>query len=515
MNIARHLANTARWHGDWPAVISPQGELSYAELEARAECLANSMVASGLRKGDRVAVLMPNRLEFLEIMFACFRAGFVFVPMHFRLTAFEVSYILSNSGASLFFLDTRIPDAEDIANARPSSTRLVVFDGNADGENYTEFLSRGDSRIALADVSAEDLAWLFYTSGTTGRPKGAMLSHGNLEALALGLIANIDPVHPGDRILHAAPMSHASGLCVLHHVSRGSAHVLLPYESLDPEHVLATVQSRGVTTMFLVPTMIERLLDEAERRTHDLKSLHTVIYGGSPMPLRVLRRAHAVFGPIFVQLYGQGEAPHVLSVLPKSEHRLGHAERPTETFTALKSAGRECLGTEVRIVDDEDSVLPANEIGEVVARSGVVMRGYWHDPAATKQALRGGWLHTGDLGFLDEHGYLFLTDRMKEVIISGGMNVYAREVEEAVHKHPAVREVAVVGVPNDKWGEAVKAFVVLHPGMSASAEEIIGVCQGVLAGYKKPKLVEFLPTLPKGATGKILKRALREKAMSS
>jgi acyl-CoA synthetase (AMP-forming)/AMP-acid ligase II len=493
-NIANHLQLTASHFGSQTAINYNERKLSYDEVNGRSARLASWLGNKGLKIGDTVALQSANRVEILEIMYACFRAGLTVVPIHFKLQGSEVTYILSNSGAKLFFTDnvseTRLPDEIEIGGAQ-----------------YEQMLATPRASCDPADVPSGHPAWLFYTSGTTGRPKGATLTHGNLEALVLGLLAEIDPAKLTDVFLHAGPMSHASGLCALAHVARGTRQVVLPAGKFVPEEFIEAISRFGVTTTFLVPTMISRLLDSAEQNREKLKTLRTIIYGGAPIAIPVLERAQAVFGDVFVQLYGQGEAPHVLSVLTKDDHR---ADKYPSWPTRLRSAGRPCIGAELRIVDDAGVSLPTGSVGEIVARGNIVMRGYWGDEVATAAALREGWLHTGDVGFIDKYGYLFLTDRKKELIISGGMNVYSREVEDVLHRHPAVDEAAVIGVPDSEWGEIVKAVVVLRPSHEATEVELIEFCRQYLATYKKPKVVKFVSELPKGATGKILKRALKE-----
>lgn len=493
MNIARHLHLTASRAGARTAVVGDGAALTYGELERRSAGLAAGFLAAGLRPGDAVALQSANRLETLEIMYAGFRAGLMVVPIHFKLQGDEVAHILANSGAKLFLRDLPQEDARD----------GVVAIG---GPRYRALLDHEPA--GMADVPDDHPAWLFYTSGTTGRAKGATLTHGNLEALVLAFLAEIDPADPDDVFLHAGPMSHASGLCALAHVVRGTRHVLLPQGSFSPEKVIDVIAAQGVTTTFFVPTMISRLMDAAESSRDKLRSLRTIIYGGAPMALPVLERARDVFGPVLVQLYGQGEAPHVLAALSKRDHCPDDLPSWPER---LGSAGRPCVGVELKVVDEDDRPLPPGAVGEVVARGHIVMRGYWNDAPATRATLKGGWLHTGDLGYLDARGYLFLTDRKKDLIISGGMNVYAREVEDVLHQHPAVREAAVIGVADADWGEIVKAVVALREDADGVTEaDLIAFCRARLAPYKKPKVVEFLAELPKGATGKILKRALKK-----
>ncbi|MFH0845447.1 MAG: AMP-binding protein, partial [Pseudomonadota bacterium] len=358
-----------------------------------------------------------------------------------------------------------------------------------------------------ADVRPDDLAWIFYTSGTTGMPKGAMLTHRNLLAMTMNFYADVCPgFGPDDVKLHAAPLSHATGLYALPSIGKAAANIVLESRSFDPELVFKTIQDYGVTNMFAAPTMVKILVDSPFREKFDRSSLRVLYYGGAPMLVEDMKEAMEKLGSCLIQLYGQGESPNTITHLPPRDHV--PAGTPAQ-MKRLASAGFPRTDVEVRILDPEDKELPAGEMGEIVTRSDVVMRGYWRNPKATADTLRNGWLHTGDVGYMDEAGYVFIMDRSKDMIISGGENIYPREIEEVIIQHPAVREVAVIGVPDPKWGEAIRAIVSLVPGSSVSEEELITFCKDNIASYKKPKSVDFIDALPKNNYGKILKRELR------
>src|SRR5205807_3349833 len=393
------------------------------------------------------------------------------------------------------------------AHKQMPELQLVGVESIADALDYETLLSASDSMKADAEVDPDDLAWLFYTSGTTGKPKGAMLTHRNLLAMTMNYYADVNPIVPEDVVLHAAPLTHGSGLFGLPAIAKGATSVILHTPSFDVDMVFTLIQHLRITTIaFLAPTQIKMLLN-GPYQSYDLSSLRCIPYGGGPMYVEDMKQAVEAFGPGIVQIYGQGEAPMTISYLRREEH-VTHGDPDAER--RLASAGIPRTDVEVRIVDDDDHEVAAGKIGEIAARGSVVMVGYWNRPDETAESLRGGWLHTGDIGMMDEQGYLYLLDRKKDMIISGGNNIYPREIEEVLLKHPAIYEVAVISVPDPLWGESVKAIVALRSGMTVTEEEVNALCRQHLASYKKPRTVEFVPELPKNAYGKILKRELRE-----
>ncbi|MGE3541321.1 MAG: long-chain-fatty-acid--CoA ligase [Candidatus Tectimicrobiota bacterium] len=509
MHIGHLLTRAARRWPERPAWLQGEQVITFRQAEARVNRLAHALAALGARPGDRIGMLLPNCFQGLETILAPMKGGMAVVPMNIRLHPDEHAYMLNDSGARILIYGDEFRAHLHSLRARLRTVEQYICVGEADqGDlDFEALLQEQPATPPQLAIAPEDLAWLFYTSGTTGRPKGAMLTQRNLLTMVQLFQLDINPAVATDVLLHAAAITHGSGCALFHHIARGAANAFPATRSFDPPRIFEAIQRYRVTTMFLAPTMVHMLTQSAARLAYDLSSLHTVFYGGGPMYVEQLQEALRAFGPIFVQLFGQGECPMCITSLPKEEHLTAgdpHKER------RLASAGRETTGVRVRVVDDDDCDLAAGEHGEIVVRSDLVMQGYWNNPAATAETLRQGWHHTGDIGYLDEDGYLYITDRKKDMIISGGANIYPREIEEVICTHPSVLEVSVLGVPDEKWGESVKALVVPRPGMQVTEAEIIEHCRRALASYKKPSSVEFLHALPKNAYGKILKRELRE-----
>ncbi|WP_242425016.1 AMP-binding protein [Frankia sp. EI5c] len=490
------LTTSAQRHPDRCALRFAGRRTSYRELGDAAARFGSALLSRGLVPGDRVGLFMPNCEQYLVALFGAWHAGLVPVPMNAKLAGPEVAVIVGDSGARALIHSAAA--APLVRGLELADVHTVEVDPAAPGEDgFSRLLAEGTADLAPAEVGADDLAWLFYTSGTTGRPKGAQLSHRNLLVMTWTLLADVCAYTSDDVVLHVAPLSHGSGLYALGAIARGADNIIYDGAGFDPDAVLGLVGRERVTVIaFLVPTMIVRML---AAEPADTGSLRCAVYGGAPIHVEHSRAMLDRFGPIFVQIYGQGESPMTVTYL-------NHASAPD---IPLDSAGVAHPGVEVRILGDDDAPVPAGGEGEVCVRGDVVMRGYWNNPAATERALRGGWLHTGDIGRIDERGCLFLLDRSSDVIISGGANIYPREVEEVLVQHPGVAEVVVFGVPDETWGENVVAAVVAASSPPPPEGELISFSTAHIASFKKPKKIIYLDALPKSAYGKVLRREAR------
>ena len=496
MNLALWLHRAGLCHGDRPALgFGSRVIKNYGDVAARASKLAASLRQRfGLKPGERVAIAAKNSPDYVELMFGIWHAGLAAVPANAKLHGRELGYILQHSGARICFASDGL-DAEIAPHTPPTLERLIVI-----GSHDYEALFAADP-IAPWPCRGDDLAWLFYTSGTTGRPKGAMLTHRVLAAASFAYAAEVNPLTPGDPLLHAAPMSHGSGLYMMAHVARLGVNVVPESSAFEAEEVLRLIDDWPGTSMFAAPTMVKRLVECPALCNPD--HIRTIIWGGAPMYAADARDAIDRFGPRFAQIYGQGESPMTITTLSKQEIADRNHPRWAER---LASAGRPFAGVEVTVADADDRALATGTTGEVLCRGDVVMPGYWANPEASAATLRGGWLHTGDVGAFDAEGYLTLKDRSKDVIISGGSNIYPREVEEILLEHASVREVSVIGRPDAEWGEVVVAYVV----GDAERNELDALCLNGIARFKRPKDYVFVSALPKNNYGKILKTELRE-----
>ena len=483
---------------------------THAEWARRSAGLAARWREAGLQPGDRVVVFMRNHPRYLEILWGAWWAGLAVVPVNAKLHPAEVEWIIDNAQARWAFV------TRDVAPGP-----LAGLERQIDVES-----PEADALLApiecLSDVPVhpcgpDDLAWLFYTSGTTGRPKGVMLTHRNLMTMGLTYFVDVDTVTADDAIVYAAPMSHGCGLYAIPHLMAGARHVVPASGSVDPAELFALGHSLGPMSTFAAPTIVKRLVDHAESHRMQPRdcaaAFKTIVYGGAPMYVADIVRALRVMGPRFVQIYGQGETPMVATALAR--HHLMDADHPRYT-ERLGSVGVAQTPVEVRVANERGESLPSGEIGEVLVRGDTVMAGYWRNTDATAQALRGGWLWTGDVGSLDDDGFLALKDRSKDLLISGGSNIYPREVEEVLLTAPGVAEVAVVGAPDPEWGEVVVAFVVPQPGLPPEEQptfaRLDAHCLERIARFKRPKRYVFVDALPKNHYGKVLKTELRARS---
>ena len=502
MNLSQDVRRVAKRLPNHAAITCSTGTITYAELEGNVGRIASSLRGRlGLARGSRVGIAMENCGEYLQVLYGIWRAGMVAVPMNVRLHEKEIAFILANAGCESCFC------TPDVASRLGS---LDLFKAEQPGilstqtQEYAALLR--SEPIVETFSSAEEEAWLFYTSGTTGRPKGAVLTFRNLMFMSHCYYADIDHLDDRDVKLHAAPLSHASGLYAIPHLAKGAHHIVMS-GSFEPDRVFDVLASQRNVTMFGAPTMVSRLINHRRAGSSPTDGLKTLYFGGAPMYVSDLKKALEIFGPKLTQIYGQGESPMTISFV--SKRLLGQTDHPRRE-EILASCGVPRSGVDVVVVDDDGRELPAGAIGEVITRSDCVMHGYWNNPEANAKSLRDGWLWTGDLGFVDVDGFLTLKDRSKDMIISGGSNIYPRELEEVLLTHPMVLECAVIGHAHPEWGEEVVAFVVARPEAKIAAADLDTLCLDNVARYKRPRQYRFVESLPKNSYGKILKTDLRQ-----
>ncbi|GAC1606907.1 MAG: long-chain fatty acid--CoA ligase [Ramlibacter sp.] len=508
MYLTQALHRAVQQHPGRIAVRFGNRQRTFGQLADRVARLAGALHKLGMQTGDRVAMLALNSDRYLEYQMAVPWGGGVLNPCNIRWSAAEILYSLEDSGSAILLVDESFRSMVEQFRRNSSTLREVVYCGEGDApagmHGYETLLAETDP-VPDALRRGEDLAGIFYTGGTTGFPKGVMLSHTNLCSSGLALRAE-GLAAPGGTYLHAAPMFHLAdmGIAIPHWIE-GNTHSIIP--AFNPELVLDALERDRVTHLLLVPTMIQMLVDHpAMKKPRDLSALQTIAYGASPMPEAVIERAMAALpGVGFVQAYGMTELSPLATINPAWSHT-----PEGRKLGKLRSAGRASFVTQVKIVDPQGSEVPRGTVGEVVVRGPNVMQGYWNKPELTAAAVRDGWMHTGDGAWMDEDGFIFIADRLKDMIISGGENVYSAEVENALAQHPAVAACAVIGVPSAEWGESVHAVAVLKPGQAATAGELIAQCKSLIAGYKCPRSVDFVDALPMSGAGKVLKTKLRE-----
>lgn len=493
------------------AVVSEGVSMTYKALNERVNRLANTLIKKGLKKGDRIGVLLHNCRQFIEVYFAAAKTGAAFCPYNNHFKQSELKDILDYSTPRLLVVD---PDFLDtISTLRPelnSVEKYICLERSnlPFAEDYEILLAQGRSGEPDVKVLEDDVLSIFFTGGTTGRPKGAMRTHRHLMSDAVASVIELR-VDYDERVLITFPMYHVA--CednIVRHSFMPNTIYIRREGGFNPEQVLDYISRERISRCQFVPAMIHSLLQVPNIHTYNLRSLRLILYAGSSMPVEILKKALAVFPCGFAQMYGQTESGPVTTVLKPEDHVLDDSEK---SLARLASCGKPAVNYEIRIVDENDNDVPIGEVGEIIGRSEAMMIGYWQMPEETARKLKNGWLHTGDLGRFDEDGYVFVVERKDDMIISGGVNVYPREIEEILYRHPAVSEASVIGLPDEHWGEVVKAVIVPKQGAHVTEAEIIDFCGKNLAGFKKPKTVDFWKELPKSPQGKILKKEIRKR----
>jgi long-chain acyl-CoA synthetase len=507
--FAEVIYRNALLHSDEEAFVCGSQRITFSQFNARVNRLVQSLQRFGARKGDVIGILSWNCLEYADFYGAAMKGGFIASPFNPRLHREEVEYLVNDSEAKALFVGPELLDIVERLKPRLSKVEnYICLEGSVpDMVSFQDLLGAGEPDEPDADVGKDDPVIILYTSGTTGLPRGAVYTHARkldntkIKALEMG-------TKPGDRHLMVLPFFHIGGDShVWPFFLVGGCNVILPNRSFDPVAVFQAIQEEKVTDMQIVPTQLNVLLSHHDLEKYELKSLNRIYYAASPMPLELLRRGLEVFGPIFAQGYGQTESGPQIATLPREEHQV--LDKPAEEQKVLTSCGQPSLGVHVRVVDKDNRDVPTGIVGEIVAQSDSIMKEYWKKPKETAETIVGEWLYTGDLAYYDEKGFIYIVDRKKDMIVSGGENVYSREVEDVLYKHPAVAEAAVIGVPDPAWVERVHAVIALKAGKEATEKEMIAFCKEHIASYKAPKSVDFVDSLPKNPQGKILKKEIR------
>jgi long-chain acyl-CoA synthetase len=510
MNIGDLLVRNANKFPHKTAVVSETRSLTFQELNDRVNRLANSLQDSGLSKSDRIGVLVHNGHQFLELYFAAAKTGAVFCPYNNHLKQRELKDILDYSAPKYLFMDRDF--VEPISGLAPelkSVEKYICLEKTPapSVEDYETLMARGSSGEPKTRVMEDDVLSIIFTGGTTGKPKGAMRTHRHLMSNAVAGVIELK-VDYDERVLITFPMYHVA--CednIVRHSFMPNSLYIRREGAFNPAQVLDYISRERITRCQFVPTMIHSLIQVPNMDQYDLSSLRLILYAASVMPVELLKKALAIFSCGFAQMYGQTESGPVTTVLKPEDHVLDGSEM---SLARLASCGKPAINYEIRVVDEEDQDVPVGEVGEIIGRSEAMMAGYWQMPEQTAKKLKNGWLHTGDLGRLDEDGYLYVVERKDDLIISGGVNVYPREIEEVLYRHPAVSEASVIGLPDEHWGEVVKAVIVPKQGVAVTEGEIVEFCGRNLAGFKKPKSVDFWTELPKSPQGKVLKKDIRK-----
>ncbi|MFH1758651.1 MAG: long-chain-fatty-acid--CoA ligase [Pseudomonadota bacterium] len=496
-------------YGDRTAIVFKDERLTFAQMDARINRLAHGLLSLGLATGHKVAMLMNNSLESATAIFAIPRAGLVYVSLNARHSAKEHADVLNDSESDAIIVGPEFVDLlESILPLVPSIRHIIVAGGSPRPGRliYEELVAKHPETLPDVEVDENEIERIQYTSGTTGRPKGAVWTFRTGYNVLANVLMNLDqPIGPSDVNLNCGPLTHAAGLMMMVYYSRGATNIVLP--RFEEEEVLKTIECQGVTAVLLIPTMFYRLLLSPSLKSYNLSSVKRIWYGTAPMAAERLKEGIRVFGNVFRQNYGMTEIAQPITYLGPEDHIIDGSEAQ---INRLSSAGRPAMGVEVKVVNEDGQEIQPGEIGEILVRSNKLMKEYWKMPEETAKAFKDGWFHTRDMATVNEEGYIYIMDRKSDMIISGGFNIYPREVEDVIMAHPGVAEAAVIGVPDDLWGEAVKAMVVPKPGIELTPRDIIEHCQKNLARYKKPKSVDFIEEIPKNLFGKVNRRMLKE-----
>jgi long-chain acyl-CoA synthetase len=509
---SKYLINTAvREYPDNLAFIGHSKRLTFKELDDRANRLANALLDLGIKKGDRAGILLRNCAAYVETDLALCKTGIVRVALNYRLGVKDHEYVLNDSESNvLIFGEDFTADVESMKGRLKSVEKFICISPKsfqprtADTFDYEEIVAAASVDDPPIEITADDLRALVYTSGTTGNPKGVMITEKAWVSTTINIVLNYGPITQKDIILNLQQLSHGAGYFVLPFFIKGATNAIVEFE---PARVFKMIEQQRVTVLKLVPVMLYKLLDAPDKHKYDLSSLNHIIYGGSPISRERLVEALRFFGQKVSQLYGQTELPMCISTLSREDHLL---EGSDQELKRLESAGKPCLNVELKVIDESGREAEPGQLGEVIARGDHVMKGYWRLPEATAQTLKDGWIYTGDIGYRDSKGFLFLVDRKKDMIISGAFNIYPAEIEKILVKHPAIQEVAVIGVPDEKWGEAVKAVVVLQSDAKTTQKDLLDFCKKSGAGFRTPKTIDFIDKIPRNPYGKVDKKSLRQ-----
>lgn len=505
------IYRNALLHADEEAFVCDLQRITFAQFNARVNSLINALSGLGAKKGNVLGILSWNCLEYADVYGVAMKGGFIAAPFNPRLSQDELEYLINYSEANILFVGPELVATVNSLRSRVPKVKHCIAWGDAETDmiSHSELLATHPSNEPDVDVGKDDPFLIFFTSGTTGVPRGALYTHfrkldnTRIKALEMG-------AKPGERHILVLPFFHIGGDShVWPFFLVGGCNVIMPQKSFDPVAVLETIQNEKATDMQIVPTQLNAILSCESLKDYDLSSLNRIYYAASPMPVEMLRKGLEVFGPIFSQGYGQTESGPQICSLPRKDHNV--LDRPLEEQSVLSSCGQPSLGVHVRVVDENNNDVAPGAVGEIIVQSDSIMVEYWRKPEETREVISDGWLHTGDLAYYNKNGFIFIVDRKKDMIVTGGENVYSREVEDVLYQHPAIAEAAVVGVSDPVWVERVHAVVALKQDADVKKDDVIAFCKKHLASFKAPKSLEFVDSLPKNPQGKILKKEIRAK----